>query len=423
MELALGAVFDKVSAMLSAERQIEILSRGVVDFHVRADLVERLSENRPLRIKAGFDPTRPDLHVGHTVLMQKMRAFQELGHQVIFLVGDFTAMVGDPTGKSESRPRLTRDEVMSAAQTYQAQAFKVLDKDRTEVRYNSEWLGKLSPTDMIELCAKYTVARMLERDDFSKRFHGQVPIHVHEFLYPLLQAYDSVVLECDVELGGTDQLFNLLVGRDLMPRYGKRPQIVMTTPILEGTNARFEGGKVVGAKMSKSANNYVGIDESPFEMLQKLMLVDDQVVWRYMDLLSAKSNEEIGALRGEVTSGQTDIIKVKEAFAKELVTRFHSNEAAEAALERRRNVAAGGVPENVEEIPIKTEESLLWIAKALSLAGLAKSTSEGARLVKSGAVHVDGEVIRDEQTKLERGRKYLVRVGSKNRKFAHLVIG
>lgn len=421
--LALGAAFDKVSAMLSAERQIEILGRGVVDFHVRADLIERLADNRPLRIKAGFDPTRPDLHIGHTVLMQKMRAFQELGHQVIFLVGDFTAMVGDPTGKSESRPRLTRDEVMAAAETYQAQAFKVLDKDRTEVRYNSEWLGKLSPTEMIELCAKYTVARMLERDDFSKRYAENRPIHVHEFLYPLLQAYDSVVLECDVELGGTDQLFNLLVGRDLMPRYGKRPQIVMTTPILEGTNARFENGKVVGAKMSKSANNYVGIDEAPFEMLQKLLLVDDQVVWRYMDLLSSKSNEEIGALRHEVSSGQSDIIKVKEAFAKELVTRFHSGDAADTAMERRRNVASGGVPENIEDIAIKVEESLIWIAKALSMAGLAKSTSEGARLVKSGAVHIDGEVVRDEQAKLERGRRYLVRVGSKNRKFAHLVIG
>jgi len=420
--LALGAAFDKVSAMLSAERQIEILGRGVVDFHVRADLIERLSENRPLRIKAGFDPTRPDLHIGHTVLMQKMRVFQELGHQVIFLVGDFTAMVGDPTGKSESRPRLTRDEVLAAAETYQTQAFKVLDKDRTEVRYNSEWLGKLSPTEMIELCAKYTVARMLERDDFSKRFHGQVPIHVHEFLYPLLQAYDSVVLENDVELGGTDQLFNLLVGRDVMPRYGKRPQIVMTTPILEGTNARFENGKVVGAKMSKSANNYVGINEPPFEMLQKLLLVDDQVVWRYMDLLSAKSNEEIAALREEVASGQSDIIKVKETFAKEIVTRFHSKDAADAALERRRNVASGGVPENIEEIAIKTEEDTVWIAKALSLSGLAKSTSEGARLVKSGAVHIDGEVLRDEQAKLERGRRYLVRVGSKNRKFAHLVL-
>ncbi len=421
--LALGAASDKVTAMLSAERQIEILGRGVVDFHVRADLVERLSENRPLRVKAGFDPTRPDLHIGHTVLMQKMRAFQELGHQVIFLVGDFTAMVGDPTGKSESRPRLTREEVMAAAETYQAQAFKILDKERTEVRYNSEWLGKLSPTDMIELCAKYTVARMLERDDFSKRYAENRAIHVHEFLYPLLQAYDSVVLESDVELGGTDQLFNLLVGRDLMPRYGKRPQIVMTTPILEGTNARFENGKVVGAKMSKSSNNYVGIDEPPFEILQKLLLIDDQVVWRYMELLSAKSNEEIGSLRSDVTAGTRNIIEVKETFAKEIVTRFHSSEAADVALERRKSVAAGGLPDHIEEIVIKIEGDSVWIAKALSLSGMVKSTGEAARLVKSGAVHLDGDVVRDEQAKLERGKRYLVRVGSKNRKFAHLVLG
>jgi tyrosyl-tRNA synthetase len=269
--------------MLSAERQLETLCRGVVDFHVRAELEERLEEGRPLRIKAGFDPTRPDLHLGHTVLMAKMRQFQQLGHKVVFLVGDFTALVGDPTGRNESRPRLTREEVRAAAETYQAQAFKVLDKSLTEVRYNSEWLDAFTPSDFIELCGKYTVARMLERDDFSKRFAEGRPIFVHEFTYPLLQAYDSVVLECDVELGGTDQLFNLLVGRDLMPRYGKRPQIVMTTPILEGTSARVEDGKVVGAKMSKSANNYVGIDEPPFEQLQKLMLVDDGVVWRYME--------------------------------------------------------------------------------------------------------------------------------------------
>ncbi len=399
------------------------MGRGIVDFHVRAELEERLKEGRPLRIKAGFDPTRPDLHLGHTVLMQKMRQFQELGHQVIFLVGDFTAMVGDPTGKSESRPRLTREEVRAAAETYQAQAFKVLDKDKTEVRYNSEWLGKLSPTEMIELGAKYTVARMLERDDFQKRFEGGVPIHIHEFLYPLLQAYDSVVLENDVELGGTDQLFNLLVGRDLMPRYGKRAQIVMTTPILEGTNARVENGKVVGAKMSKSANNYVGISEPPFEMLQKLLLVDDQVIWRYMELLSAHAKEDIAALREDVRAGRRGIVDVKEIFAKEVVTRFHSSEAADAALERRRSVAAGGLPEDIEEISVVTEAESLWIAKALSLAGLVKSTNEGLRLVKSGAVHLDGEVVRDEQQKLERGRRYLVRVGSKNRKFAHLVVG
>ncbi len=408
--------------MTSAAEQLETLCRGVVDVHVRAELLERLDSKKKLRIKAGFDPTRPDLHLGHTVLMQKMRQFQELGHEVVFLVGDFTAMVGDPTGKSELRPRLSREEVRAAAETYQAQAFKVLDKDKTVVRYNSEWLDKLSPSDTVELCAKYTVARMLERDDFSKRFKDTRPIFIHEFLYPLLQAYDSVALECDVELGGTDQLFNLLVGRDLMPRYGKRGQIVMTTPILEGTNARVENGAIVGAKMSKSANNYVGIDEPPLEMLNKLMLVDDGVIWRYLDLLSAKSNQEIAELRADTDAGRRTVLEVKETFAVEIVTRFHDGNAAREALERRHAVARGDAPTNAEEIRVKIDGEDVWIAKALSAAGLAESTSKAARLVKQGGVHVDGKRVEDEQLKLARGGKYLVRVGSKNRRFAVLVI-
>ena len=409
--------------MISVESQLETLCRGVVDLHVRAELEDRLREGRPLRVKAGFDPTRPDLHLGHTVLMQKMRQFQELGHHVIFIVGDFTAMVGDPTGKSESRPRLTREEVMAAAETYKEQAFKVLDRERTEVLYNSEWLDRLGAVGMIELGAKYTVARMLERDDFSKRFEDGRPIHVHEFLYPLLQAYDSVAIEADIELGGTDQLFNLLVGRDLMPRYGKRGQMVMTTPILEGTDARLVDGKVVGPKMSKSANNYVGINEPPFEMLQKLMLVDDQVIWRYLELLSAQSNEEIAALRGAVSRGEQGIIAVKEAFAMEVVTRFHDAEAARAALERRKSVAGGALPEDIEEIPVQSDKDTIFLGKALALAGLAPTTSEANRLVKGGAVHVDGQVIKDERHALAKGQRYLIRVGSKNRRFAHLVIG
>ncbi|MFT3773656.1 MAG: tyrosine--tRNA ligase [Minicystis sp.] len=408
--------------MLPVERQLEILCRGVVDLHVRAELEERLRSGRPLRVKAGFDPTRPDLHLGHTVLMQKMRQFQDLGHQVIFLVGDFTAMVGDPTGRNELRPSLTREAVMEAAKTYQEQAFKILDRDKTEVRYNSEWLDKMGPWQMIELTSKYTVSRMLERDDFTKRFKGGVPIFVHEFLYPLLQAYDSVALECDIELGGTDQLFNLLVGRDLMPRYGKPGQLVMTTPILEGTDARVVDGKITGKKMSKSADNYVGINEPPFDMLQKLMLVDDAVIWRYLDLLSARSNDEIAALKADVTEGRTNIIKVKELFAVEIVTRFHAVADAEAALSRRHNVAAGGLPENIEEIDVACESDALMIGKALALAGLAPSASEGARLVKGGAVHLDGEVVKDEKQKLPKGKRFLVRVGLKNRRFAYLNI-
>lgn len=408
--------------MHSVEHQLSILLRGVVDLHVRAELEERLRTGKPLRIKAGFDPTKPDLHLGHTVLMQKMRQFQDLGHEVIFLVGSFTALVGDPTGQNDSRPRLTREEVTAAAETYQAQAFKVLDKSRTTVRYNGEWLEKLEPSQMIELCAKYTVARMLERNDFSKRYSEDRPIHIHEFLYPLLQGYDSVALECDVELGGTDQLFNLLVGRDLMLRYGKKPQIVMTTPLLEGTNARLEDGRVVGLKMSKSAGNYVGVDEPPFEMLQKLMLIDDLVIWRYMDLLSSQSTEAIAALKASVERGDRGIVEVKELFAVEIVTRFHGADEAQAALARRKSVAAGGLPSDVEELSAASEGDSLWIAKALSMVGLAKSTSEARRLIQGGAVHLDNEPVRDEQRKLEKGRRYLVRVGSKNRRFAYLIV-
>ncbi|WP_437571335.1 tyrosine--tRNA ligase [Sorangium sp. So ce542] len=409
--------------MVPAERQLEILCKGAVDLHVRAELEERLREGKPLRVKAGFDPTRPDLHLGHTVVMQKMREFQDFGHTVIFVVGDFTAMVGDPTGKNELRPRLSREEVVAAAETYQAQAFKVLDRNKTEVRYNSEWLNKLDPAQMIELCAKYTVARMLERDDFKKRYEEARPIYVHEFMYPLLQAYDSVELEADIELGGTDQLFNLLVARDLMPRYGKRAQMVMTMPLLEGTNARIEDGKVVGPKMSKSADNYVGITEPPFDMLQKLMLVDDGVIWRYMELLSSRPPEEVARLREAVLRGEESVIAVKELFAQEIVTRFHSADDARAALERRRSVAAGGLPEVIEELHVASDRDTIPIGKALALAGLAKSTSEALRLVKGGAVHLDGEVIKDDQLKLERGKRFLVRVGSKNRRFAYLVVG
>jgi tyrosyl-tRNA synthetase len=408
--------------MLSAEAQLDILCRGVVDLHVRAELEERLRSGRPLRVKAGFDPTRPDLHLGHTVLMQKMRQFQELGHKAIFLIGDFTAMVGDPTGRNELRPRLTREDVRTAAETYQAQAFKVLDKDLTEVRYNSEWLDKMGPWEMIDLGAKYTVARILERDDFSKRFDAKQPIFVHELLYPLLQAYDSVALQCDVELGGTDQLFNLLVGRDLMPRYGVPAQIVMTTPILEGTDARVVDGKITGKKMSKSADNYVGVSEPPFEMFQKLMLVDDGVIWRYFELLSSRSNEEIAALRADVAAGRADVIQVKERFAGEIVTRFHTAADAEAALARRKSVAGGGLPENIQEIDLVAEGDAIWIGKALFLAKLAQSASDGARLVKAGAVHLDGDVVKDEKTRLEKGKRYLVRVGSKNRQFRYLTV-
>jgi tyrosyl-tRNA synthetase len=408
--------------MRSVDEQLAILTRGIVDLHVRSELEARLTEGKPLRVKAGFDPTRPDLHLGHTVVMEKMRQFQELGHEVVFLIGDFTAMLGDPTGKNEARPRLTREEVREAAKTYQDQAFKILDRDRTIVRYNSEWLDRLDTGQLIELAAQYTVARMLERDDFSKRYREQRPIHIHEFLYPLVQAYDSVALECDIELGGTDQLFNLLVGRDLMPRYGKRAQLVMTMPLLEGTDARVVDGRIVGNKMSKSNDNYVGIDEPPFDMVQKIMLVDDQVLWRYMELLSRRlSAAEIAARRDDVAAGRRDVVSVKEAFAREVVERYHGVEAADEALARRHKISGGGVPDDVEEHTLAAEGDALGLAKALRLAGLTKSTGEAFRLLKQGGVYLEGERVEDDKLHLPRGR-HLVRVGSKKKRFAYLVV-
>ena len=271
---------------MGPEAQLAELKRGVVDLHVESELLERLSTGKPLKIKAGFDPTRPDLHLGHTVLLNKMRQFQELGHDVVFIVGDFTAQIGDPSGRSSTRPVPTRDEILEGARTYAEQAFKILDPDRTQIVYNSEWLGKMAFDDVIRLAGKYTLARMMERDDFRRRWSEHQSISIHELLYPLAQAYDSVVLKCDVELGGTDQLFNLLVGREIMREMGQRPQIVMTTPILEGINARFEDGKIVGAKMSKSLDNYVGVAEPPKEQLGKLMSISDDLMWRYYELLS-----------------------------------------------------------------------------------------------------------------------------------------
>jgi tyrosyl-tRNA synthetase len=398
--------------------QIALLTRGVVDLHVRAELEERIASGRPLSVKAGFDPTRPDLHIGHAVLLTKMRQFQQLGHHVVLLVGDFTAMVGDPTGQNEQRPRLSRDDVKEAAKTYTDQAFKILDAGATEVRYNSEWLDALKPGDMVELMAKTTVARMLERSDFAKRFAENKPIHQHEFLYPLLQGYDSVALESDVELGGSDQLFNLLVGRDLMPKYGKRQQIVMTTPLLEGTDARIEDGHVVGKKMSKSADNYIGLTEEPLSMFRQVMQIDDEVIFRYFELLSDRPTTEIDRLKEEKRVGRNPM-EIKAEFAKELIVRFHSPEAAaKAASDFSSIYSKDAVPEDVRQIEVKSEGETLWVAKALSLAGLVKSTSEGRRLVEQGGVEVDQKAIRDVQMQLAAGGRYLLRVGSKNRRFA-----
>jgi tyrosyl-tRNA synthetase len=407
--------------------QLALLTRGIVDLHVRAELEERLETSRktgtPLRVKAGFDPTRPDLHIGHAVLMAKMRQFQDLGHTAILLVGEFTALVGDPSGQNDQRPRLDREQVVAAAKTYTAQAFKVLDEAKAEVRYNAEWLDKLTPVQIIELMAKTTVSRMLERNDFGQRFAEHKPIYQHEFLYPLLQGYDSVALACDIELGGTDQLFNLLVGRDIMPKYGMRGQIVMTTPLLEGIDAKIEDGKIVGKKMSKSADNYIGMTEDPLTMYRKVMQIDDDVIFRYFELLSSRTNDEIALLKQERAAGKSPL-EIKALFARELVRRFHGDGSDDrAAAEFGRVYSADAVPEDIPAFTVATEGPSLWIAKALSSAGLVKSTGEGKRLVEQGGVEVDRVRVTDANLQLARGKRYLLRVGSKNRRFAYVLVG
>jgi tyrosyl-tRNA synthetase len=404
--------------------QLAVLERGVVDLHVRGELEERLEasrrEGRPLRVKAGFDPTRPDLHIGHTVLLQKMRAFQELGHTAIFLLGDFTAMVGDPTGHNESRPRLTREEVNRSAETYLAQAYKVLDPGRVELRRNSEWLDTMPLAFAVELMAKSTVSRMLERKDFRQRFEQERPIHQHEFLYPLLQGYDSVALDCDIELGGTDQLFNLLVGRDLMGKYGKKPQIVMTTPILEGTDARVENGVVVGKKMSKSADNYIGIQEPPDVMFRKVMQIDDEAIFRFFELLSALGNDEIAALKREKASGRNPM-EIKKIFAREMLVRFHGPDAAvRAESDFERVYASDAAPDDVPRVEVDPHGGVAELAWALKQAKLVATTSEARRLVEQGGVEVDGARVVDPKARLDPGSEHLVRVGSKNRRFARI---
>jgi tyrosyl-tRNA synthetase len=409
----------------SLQEHLEVIQRGTVEIHVIAELSKRIEDylagkRGPLKVKVGFDPTRPDLHVGHCVILQKMRQFQELGHHVVFLIGDYTAMVGDPTGQNDMRPRLTRDDVMAAAETYQSQAFKVLDPEKTEVRYNGEWLGKMAASDFIELAAKMTVARILERDDFAKRFQEQRPIYQHELLYPLLQGYDSVALESDIELGGTDQLFNLNVGRDLMPRYGKQAQCVLTLPLLEGLDARKIDNKIVGKKMSKSADNYIGITEEPVVMFRKCMQIDDTVISRYFELLSSRSASEISQLFAD---NKESPLVIKRAFASEMVTRFHHAQAAEEASKEFDSVyLRSGIPDDIAEFTIEGADDGLWVAKALATSGLAKSSSDGKRLVESGAVELNGERITDSKLRLPKGERYLLKAGSKNRRFAYVVV-
>jgi len=391
------------------------LTRGVVDLHVEAELLERLKGGRPLKVKAGFDPTRPDLHLGHTVLINKMRQFQDLGHEVIFIVGDFTAQIGDPSGKSATRPVPTREEIRQGAATYAEQAFRILDRERTRIVYNSAWLDGLGFADVIRLAGKYRLARMMERDDFKKRWRENVSISMHELLYPLVQAYDSVHLECDVELGGTDQLFNLMVGREIMREYGQRPQIVMTTPILEGINARFEDGRIVGDKMSKSLDNYVGVAEAPDSQFGKLMSISDELMWRYYELLSTRSAADIAALREACERGGTNPKAAKVALATEIVARYHDAAAAEGAHSRwEAQFSRREVPSDLPEITLAIEGESIWLPKALADAGVLKSSSDGRRRLTQGAIEVDGERVTDAQAQLQKGRRYVIKAGKRD---------
>ena len=390
--------------MTDLDRQMALIRRGAAEIIDEGELRAKLAKGRPLRVKVGFDPTAPDLHLGHTVVMHKMRHFQELGHTVIFLIGDFTGRIGDPSGKSETRPPLTKEQVLANAATYKSQVFKILDPEKTIVEFNSRWFGKMGAADFIRLAAHSTVARMLERDDFEKRFREERPISIHEFLYPLCQGYDSVALEADVEMGGTDQKFNLLMGRNLQGHYGQPGQTIITMPLLEGTDGV--------RKMSKSYGNYVGISEAPEQMFGKLMAISDELMWRYYELLSAKSLEDIAGLRAEVESGKVHPKAAKEDLAAEMVTRYHGAEAAAAARQGFNAVFAGGsFPADAPEHACDAGEASTPAA-FLEAAGLVKSRAEAKRLVKEGALSANGERVNDAAAPLPAG-SYEVRLGKK----------
>ena len=389
--------------MKSVEEQLALIKRGTEEVLVESELVEKLKRGQPLRIKAGFDPTAPDLHLGHTVLINKLRQFQELGHQVIFLIGDFTGSIGDPSGKSATRPPLTREQVLENAETYKAQVFKILDPAKTEVAFNSTWMDVLSPADFIRLASQYTVARMLERDDFDKRYTSNQPIAIHEFLYPLVQGYDSVALRADVELGGTDQKFNLLMGRELQRAYGQDAQCIVTLPLLEG----LDGVK----KMSKSLGNYVGIQEAPGIMYSKLVSIPDALMWRYFELLSFRGMDEIDAFKADVEAGANPRdIKIK--LAEEIVARFHGEEAAQSAHKAAGNrMKDGELPEDLPEVDVVATEDMP-IAAILNKAGLVKNAAGARDLLNAGSVRIDGTVV-DRAFIFQLGATHVVQAGKK----------
>jgi tyrosyl-tRNA synthetase len=403
---------------MSIDAQISMIQRGTVDLitveELRRKLERSTTTGKPLRVKLGLDPTAPDIHLGHTVVLHKLRQFQELGHQVILVIGDFTGMIGDPTGKSETRKPLTRDDILANAKTYAAQIYKVLDPVMTTLRFNSEWLGQLSPEEIVTLAAKHTVARMLERDDFQRRFHQGQAISVHELLYPLFQAYDSVALQADVELGGTDQKFNLLVGRDIQREYGQEPQVILTTPLLEG----LDGVQ----KMSKSLGNYIGITEPPRQIYGKIMSLSDQLMLRYYELLSTIDTAVLAEEKRQMAAGSINPRDVKMALAREMVMRFHDATAVEEAeREFRRMFQAGGLPDDIVAPHIRlsgVDSEPMWIVELLVQAGMAPSNSEARRLIQQGAVRVNGERVRDANLRLSAGESHLLQVG--RRRFARI---
>ena len=396
----------------STKEAMELIKRGAAEVIPEDVLQKRLSEGRPLRVKAGFDPTAPDLHLGHTVLLNKLKQFQDLGHRALFLIGDFTGMIGDPTGKSATRKPLTREEVLENAKSYQDQIFKILDPEKTDVLFNSEWMNAMAPSDLIALAAKHTVARMLEREDFNNRYKTGQPIAIHEFLYPLIQGYDSVAMRADVELGGTDQKFNLLVGRQLQEAYGQPPQVVLTMPILEG----LDGVQ----KMSKSLGNYVGITDAPDEMFGKLMSVSDELMWRYMELLSAESMATIGLWKKACQEGANPR-DYKVRFAQEMIARFHDRPSADRALENfEARFKQGLVPEDLIEMALDAPSEGYPIANLLKDLALTASTSESIRMIKQGGVKIDGQKVEDGKISLSRGAAGVIQVGK--RKFAKFLL-
>ncbi len=398
--------------MPTPAEQLAELKRGADEILLETELKARLAEGRPLRVKAGFDPTAPDLHLGHTVLLNKLRQFQELGHEAIFLIGDFTGMIGDPTGKNVTRKPLSREEIAANARTYEAQVFKILDAKKTRVEFNSSWTEKLGAAGLVQLAARHTVARMLERDDFSKRYAAGEPISIHEFLYPLVQGYDSVALKADVELGGTDQKFNLLVGRQLQEQYGQKPQIVLTMPILEG----LDGVQ----KMSKSLGNYIGINEPPNEMFGKLMSVSDELMWRYFELLSFRSLGEIAGFRKQIAAGANPR-DIKFLLAEEIVARFHGAAAGRAAqAEFVARFQKGAMPDEMPEFEFPAEAGGIGITALLKQCDLTASASEANRMLEQGGVKVDGEKVSDRGLKLKPGATYVLQVGK--RKFARVTL-